>query len=90
METAVNVNVEIPPSFEPILLQRAAAAGKEVGLFIREFVTENLIARLEPVRKRKMSHEEFRQRLDAWIARQPVLDHDVDDSLEAIYEGCGE
>lgn len=86
----MNVNVEIPQSFEPILLQRAAAAGMDVGLFIREFVTDNLIAKSEPARKRKMSHEEFRQRLDAWIARHPVLDHEIDDSREAIYEGCGE
>lgn len=86
----MNVNVDFPQSFEPVLLQRAAAAGKEVGLFIREFVTENLVLKSEPVRKRKMSHEEFRQRLDAWIARHPVLDHEIDDSREAIYEGCGE
>ena len=86
----MNVNVEFPQSFEPVLLQRAAAAGKDVGLFIREFVTENLAPKPESTRKRKMSHEEFRQRLDAWVARQPVLDHEIDDSREAIYEGVGE
>lgn len=86
----MNVNVEFPQSFEPVLLQRAAAAGKDVGLFIREFVTENLFFKSEPVRKRKMSHEAFRQRIDAWIALHPVLDHEIDDSREAIYEGVGE
>ena len=86
----MNVNVEFPQSFEPVLLQRAAAAGKDVSLFIREFVTEHLRPKPEPTRKRKMSHEEFQQRLDAWTMLHPVLDHEIDDSREAIYEGCGE
>lgn len=86
----MNVNVEFPQSLEPVLLQRAAAAGKDVGNFIREFVTENLLPKVEAVRRRKLSHEEFRQRLDAWIALHPVQNHEIDDSREAIYEGVGE
>lgn len=38
-------------------------------------------------RRRKRSHEVFKQRVDAWIALHPVLDHEIDDSREAIYEG---
>jgi hypothetical protein len=34
--------------------------------------------------------ERFRERLNAWTRLHPVLDPEIDDSRESIYEGRGE
>lgn len=86
----MNVNVEFPENFKPILLQRAAAVGQDVAVFIREFATENLVPQTASIRPRKTSHEEFRQRLDAWISLHPRVAHELDVSRESVYEGRGE
>lgn len=86
----MNVNVEFPQSFEPALRQSAAAAGKDIAVFIREVVTEKIVPKPEPVRQGRMSHDEFKYQLDEWIKLHPAVTHVVDVSRESIYEGCGE
>ena len=86
----MNVNVDFPSNIEAVLLQQAAAAGRDVPAFIREVVTERLVSTPFTARPQNMSHEEFAKRLDAWIKRHPVVNHVLDDSRESIYEGRGE
>lgn len=86
----MNIELNLPAEYEQALQQRAAAQGRDVNTYVKEIVTESLADEVEIRQKRAARRGTFAERLDAWIARHPVLDRPVDDSRESIYEGRGE
>ena len=86
------VTATFSEEIERALRERAAAAGRVVESLVGQLVLDWLAkdeSTTKP-RRRRRSSAEFCERLDAWTARHPVLDHPIDDSRESIYEGCGE
>lgn len=86
----MNVNIPFPAEVENTLRRRAAAAGQDVETYLRHVVTESLTEDDVTRSVSSTTPTEFAQRLDAWIALHPVLDHAIDDSRESIYAGRGE
>ncbi len=86
----MNIQLNLPAEYEQALQQQAAAHGRDVDTYVKDLVTESLADEVETRKKRATRRGTFAERLDAWIARHPVLDHPVDDSRESIYEGRGE
>ena len=88
----MSVVIPFPPEIEAKLRARAAAAGKDVGTFVREAVEEKLAFGV-PQRK---SPEAWAAEFEAWMRevadRAPSYPDGfvVDDSRESIYEGRGE
>lgn len=89
----MNVSIQFPPAIESALIRRAAAAGMDLSAFVTEVVTEAVAEELQPeasadsaVRRAAL----FRERLDRWTALHPALDHVIDDSRDALYDGRGE
>ncbi len=101
----MTLNAEVADKTEQKFRQRAASSGQDVAAFVGKIldriadsddltiweaandshpVTDSLEAR------RARIGRTFAERLDAWIARHPVLDHEIDISTESIYKGCGE
>lgn len=85
----MTVTIELTTEIEAALRRRAAASGEDLETYVRQLVANSLIEESEVVPPRR-SAAEFEQRLDAWIATLPRVDHEIDDSRESIYEGCGE
>ncbi len=86
----MNFSVQFSAEIEQALKRHAAQAGIDIPTFVQRIVTEQLTEESLPVPANDQSYEAFEKRFDAWIARHPVLDHEIDDSRESIYEGCGE
>lgn len=85
----MNVSINFPAEIETTLLRRAAAAGKDVETFVKEFVTACL-AEEGPAPVKPESHDEFMAKLYRVIDLHPVSDGSMDDSRESIYAGRGE
>ncbi len=83
----MTVNLTLPDEIERTLRMRAAAAGQDAESFLRQIVADSLSQETETPDPGAISPIDFRARLDAWIALHPVLNHNVDDSRESIYEG---
>ncbi len=79
------IKIELPPEMESALKDRAAAVGQGVDEFVRRVIVQQLEEEEAPQPDTDIAH--FSERLRAWIALHPVLDHPVDDSRESIYEG---
>jgi hypothetical protein len=83
--------IDLAPEDATMLLEQAAAAGKDVATFAREALRETLRFEAESSDERpRLSRE---QRLAAFrdlVAGARPLGYIVDDSRESIYEGCGE
>lgn len=87
----MSITIELPVDVENALRKRAEAAGEDLATFVRDIVTENVAAQDSERRPHSQrSPEEFARKLDEWTALHPVLDHEIDDSRESIYEGRGE
>ena len=85
----MTVTIELSPEIELALRQRAVASGEDLETYLQQLVANSLIEESE-VKLPRRSSAGFEQRLDAWIALHPQLDHPIDDSRESIYEGRGE
>lgn len=85
----MTVNIDFPAEIESTLIRRAAAAGKDVETFVKEFVTERLSEEIPPPEK-AASHEEFMSKLQRFIDLHPASNGSLDDSRESIYAGRGE
>lgn len=88
----MSVELRLSPELERLLIRKAEAAGKDVSKFVEEFLAENIAddsAETPPGGGARRTGT-FRQRLESWIALHPVLDHEIDDSRESIYEGQDE
>ncbi len=89
----MNISLPLSADVENILIRRAAAAGKELSVFVAGVVTEAVVEELEPAPPTESAVRRaarFRERLESWTALHPVLDHVIDDSRESIYAGRGE
>jgi hypothetical protein len=89
----MSVTIPFPPEIEAKLRQRAAAAGKDVGSFVREAVEEKLAL---PGRPDESNAAQWLAEFDAWMrgvaARESAYPPGfvADDSRETVYEGRGE
>ena len=72
------------------VLDVALAAGLDVETFVTNVVKDEVADDIAMQPRRRMSHEEFRARLQRIIDLHPVSHHFVDDSRESIYAGRGE
>lgn len=87
----MNLNIEIAKEAEPILMSRAAAAGKTPAAFAADVVTEQLVQAEATVRPSgPVPRTDFAARLRAIVARHDVRCGTFDDSRESIYAGRGE
>jgi hypothetical protein len=88
----MSVIIPFPPEIEAKLRESAAAAGKDVGTFVREAVEEKL-GLGAPAQK---SPDEWSAEFGAWMrdvaTRASAYPEGfvVDDSRQSIYEGRGE
>ena len=84
--------IPFSPDIEAKLLERASAAGKDVGTFVREAVEEKLGAPISA----QQTPDQWKAEFGAWMrdvfARASAYSPEflVDDSRETIYEGRGE
>lgn len=85
----MTVNISFPAEIEATLVRRAAAAGKDVETFVKEFITERLSEENPPPEK-SASHEEFMSKLQRFIDLHPASNGSMDDSRESIYAGRDE
>jgi hypothetical protein len=86
----MNLTIEIAPENEPVLIRKAAAAGKTPVAFATEAVNRTLV---EPDSIRAQSGRSsgsLRAKLEEIAARHPGSGGRMDDSRESIYEGRGE
>lgn len=84
------LNIEISPENEPVLIRKAAAAGKTPAAFATEAVTRTLV---EPVPSRDRtggSRGKLRAKLEEIASRHAGSGGRMDDSRESIYAGRGE
>lgn len=89
----MNVDLHLAAPVEQALIRRAQAEGKDLAMVVEEVVTEAVADELDQSRnaeKPKSRQGTFRERLEAWVSLHPVLDREIDDSRESIYEGRGE
>ncbi len=85
----MTVQLNLPPDVEEQLKLRAAAQGRDVSAIVLDLVT-NQLANEESTSDRRLSSEEFKQRLHAMANRFPGFGANIDDSRESIYAGRGE
>lgn len=83
----MTLNIELPADLKTQLIRYSALLGKTPEEIVVELVAEKYAARPIP---KKLSKEEFAQRLKAFTKLHPQVTHFVDDSRESIYEGRGE
>jgi pyocin large subunit-like protein len=92
-KTAVNGASESPDGSATMPDHRVEATGANLQTIVGDAVTKADVgdARSVPTSiSAKRRSEQFRERLDAWTRLNPVLDHEIDDSRESIYERRGE
>ena len=73
----MNVSINFPAEIETTLLRRAAAAGKDIGTIVQEFVAERLAEESPPPAK-AASPEWFSAELHRTIAQHPRSHGSVD------------
>ena len=83
----MNVSVNFPDELENTLRLTAAAAGTDVGTFIKHIVAERMAVADLPSESDRISPQVFAERQAAWVKLHPVLDHAIDDSRESFYAG---
>ena len=83
----MNVEINLPVEIESQLRRKAAAAGIDVGSFVKQIVTERLSESQSDEKSTGVSPDDFAVRQAAWVKLFPVLDHVIDDSRESFYEG---
>lgn len=85
----MNVSISFSGEIEGVLERLAAAEGKDVATFVRDFVAERVGEEADVV-ERPTTHEEFVAKLRGIIKRHGISVGHVDDSRESIYAGRGE
>ena len=101
----MTLNAEVAAKTEQKLRQRAASCGQDVATFVGKILDRiaddddltiweaandsQPVADSQEARRARLGRT-FAERLDAWVARHPRLDHEIDISTESIYKGCGE
>ena len=83
----MTLNITIAPESELLLRERAASSGEDISLVLGRLVDQVIQQQWHPLQR---TPGEFAERMRAWSRLHPVRDHLVDDSCEAIYQGCGE
>ena len=86
----VNLQVKLPKSLEITLKTQASAAGKDIESFVLEALELALCQGPNGESTAKLSHEQFRDRLQQVIDLHPRGNASTDDSRESIYAGRGE
>ena len=86
----MTLHIELPIEIEHAVRERALASGVDVATYVVNIVKDDVAEELVTPRKRRMSHEEFRNRIDRLIASHGIRHGHVDDSRESIYAGRGE
>lgn len=86
----MTLTISLPTEIELALRERALAVGLDVETFVTNVVKDEVADDVAMEPRRRMSHEEFRARLQRIIDLHPVSHHFVDDSRESIYAGRGE
>lgn len=80
--------IHLPAEIEHAVRERALAAGLDLDSFAAKVLTEEIAEAPEPARR--ISRDEFQERLQRIINLHPIAKHFVDDSRESIYAGRGE
>lgn len=87
--SGMTLTLSFPPELEAKLRQRAAAEGKDPETLVREAVEQKLGAE-RPTPAHAKGFDEWRTEFEAWVAGHRPVEHEVDDSREAIYGDGGE
>jgi hypothetical protein len=85
----MTLNIHLPADVERTIRERASAAGVDLETYVTNIVKEEIAVAPE-VKSPVPPPSSYAERLQAWIALHPVLDHPIDDSRESIYAGRGE
>ncbi len=86
----MTVQIDFPADIEQQLQARAAAAGQDVGAFVRQIVSDCLRDEGGEPSAVGAASSDFAKKLDAWTAQHPRLTSPIDDRRESIYAGRGE
>ena len=101
----MTLNIQLADHTEQTFRQHAESRGQDLATFVSKMLDRiadsNDPSTWEVANDGHPDHDSlearrarigrtFAERLDAWIARHPVLDHEIDISTESIYKGCGE
>ncbi|MCI0331691.1 MAG: hypothetical protein L0228_00520 [Planctomycetes bacterium] len=84
------MTVELSAEIEAKIRERAAASGQDVEAFVQQAVAEKLADADSQPSRPSLNHQEWQEKLRAFIDLHPVVTHFVDDSRESIYAGRGE
>jgi predicted HicB family RNase H-like nuclease len=85
--SSMNLRIDLPPSLEQSLRQRASEAGMDVESFVMQSIRETLNEADVPLRP---STSDFGAWLSEVRSLVPQVSHFIDDSRESIYAGRGE
>jgi hypothetical protein len=83
----MNLRIDLPPSLEQSLRQRASEAGMDVESFVMQSIRETLNEADVPLHP---STSDFGVWLSEVRSLVPQVSHFIDDSRESIYAGRGE
>lgn len=86
----MNVSINFSAEVERQLQQRAAATGQDIAAIVQKLVAEQLAEEEQPPIPHRLSHEEFKAKLQRIIDRHSGSGGKMDDSRESIYAGRGE
>ena len=86
----MTLNIQLPSGIEDAVRERALASGVDIETYIINMVKEDVLYEIPSLPKRRMSHEEFRARLDRIIQSHGISNGHFDDSRDSIYAGRGE
>ena len=86
----MKIRIQLPLGIEDAVRERALAAGVDVETYIANLVKGDVQGGMPSPPKQRMSHEEFRARLDTIIQSHGINNGHFDDSRDSIYAGRGE
>lgn len=86
----MTLNINLPANLEYALRERATEAGVDIETYILNVVKEEIAPESSVPLGGRITHDEFRSKLDQIIQRHGINNGRFDDSRESIYAGRGE
>jgi hypothetical protein len=83
----MDVSINFPDELENALRRMSAAAGIEIGTFVKQIVVERSAEHHTHATSASISPQVFAERQAEWVKLHPILDHAIDDSRDSLYAG---
>lgn len=86
----MTLTIELPAEVEEALREQARVAGVDVATYVAHVVRDDVANHVTAGPAAHRNRKGFSDRLDSWTRIHPKNASPIDDSRDAIYEGCGE